>query len=354
MTPLSTIADRLRSLRSREGLSVRAFAQALRDRGSYETSRSSVSQYENNTRVPAEYARAVCAAFGVRPDWLLLGEGLPTWVEEPVLERTLARIASLIEEVRPFPAEVQSQLENFFELMPELFGILDEEGRILRVNQAAVHALGYPRKELATSSVHALAHPDDADLARTLFLLEETGEPRRTELRIRRKDGTYLWLSCVTLVAGGFVYAAARNLTREKAAETRARLFEAAIEQGGDCVILTTADGVILYVNPAFTVTTGYTAEDAASQTPRLLRSGHHLPAFYEDLWDTILAGRIFRATFVNRKKNGKLYCDARTISPVRDTSGAITHFVATGREVKGLAPGDVRRGPQGPSDRSA
>jgi len=87
-------------------------------------------------------------------------------------------------------------------------------------------------------------------------------------------------------------------------------------------------------VNPAFERRTGYTADKAIGQTPEILKSGEHDRALYKRLWATILAGEPFRHVFVNRKKNGELYYEEKTITPVRDEQGSITHFVATGKDV--------------------
>ncbi|MBK8475628.1 MAG: PAS domain S-box protein [Opitutaceae bacterium] len=124
------------------------------------------------------------------------------------------------------------------------------------------------------------------------------------------------------------------DITNRRRAEERLLKLSGVVEQTADSVVITDAAGGIEYVNPAFTVLTGYTPEDVAGQTPRLLKSGQHSEEFYQDLWDTILAGQIFHAVLVNRKKDGELYYADTTITPIRDGAGAITHFVSTEQDI--------------------
>jgi diguanylate cyclase (GGDEF)-like protein/PAS domain S-box-containing protein len=111
-------------------------------------------------------------------------------------------------------------------------------------------------------------------------------------------------------------------------------LLEQAVTQTGDAVLIATADGVIQFVNPAFEQLTGFTAAEAIGRTPALLKSGSHPDAFFSALWKTIANGEVFRGVISNRRKNGALYHEEKTITPIRDGQGVITHFVSTGRDV--------------------
>ncbi|HXA15813.1 MAG TPA: PAS domain S-box protein [Thermoanaerobaculia bacterium] len=101
-----------------------------------------------------------------------------------------------------------------------------------------------------------------------------------------------------------------------------------ALETAAEAVMITDAEGVMLWVNPAFTTMTGYTAEEAIGKTPRILKSGTHTEAFYSKFWKTILAGERWRSEFVNRHKDGRIYFGEHTVTPVRDAAGTVTHFV--------------------------
>jgi len=111
-------------------------------------------------------------------------------------------------------------------------------------------------------------------------------------------------------------------------------LQSTAVETAGNAVLVTDRRGAILWVNPAFTVLTGYTAKEVLGKTPRVLKSGEHDEAFYRDLWKTILSGETWRGEFTNRRKDGSLFYDEHTISPVRFEGGAITHFIGIMHDV--------------------
>ncbi len=107
-----------------------------------------------------------------------------------------------------------------------------------------------------------------------------------------------------------------------------------AVEQAGEIVFITDPEGAIEYVNPAFEAVTGYTPEETLGQNPRMLKSGKQDEGFYRDLWETIAGGRIWKGRMVNRRKDGKLYTEAATISPVLDETGRIIHYVAVKRDI--------------------
>ncbi len=125
-----------------------------------------------------------------------------------------------------------------------------------------------------------------------------------------------------------------RNITERKAAEIEMRKLSTAVEKTADMIVITDHRGFIEYVNPAFETVTGYTREEAIGKTPRILKSGIHGEKFYQELWETILAGNIYRCVFVNRKKNGELYYDECTITPMRNEQNVITHFIATAKVI--------------------
>jgi len=111
-------------------------------------------------------------------------------------------------------------------------------------------------------------------------------------------------------------------------------ILASAFEQTADHVIITDIDGVILYINPAFEKTTGYSSAEAIGQTPRILKSGKYDKKFYKILWNTILDGRTFQGTIANKRKNGELYYADQTITPIQDELGQVTHFISIWKDV--------------------
>jgi diguanylate cyclase (GGDEF)-like protein/PAS domain S-box-containing protein len=114
-----------------------------------------------------------------------------------------------------------------------------------------------------------------------------------------------------------------------RAAEEELRLRNSALEAAADGVLLTDLDGRIVWTNPAFTEITGWRLEEIRGRNPNVLKSGLQRDAFYRQLWETILAGGVWRGELYNRRKDGSIYLEEMTITPVRNEDGAITHFVA-------------------------
>lgn len=122
--------------------------------------------------------------------------------------------------------------------------------------------------------------------------------------------------------------AAKRRVHRQM--ERTLRLQAAALAAAGNAIVITDREGNIEWVNPAFATLTGYALDEVIGKNPRdLVKSGVHDVAFYQELWATILAGRTWHGELVNRRKDGTLYHEKQTISPVRDPDGVITRFIA-------------------------
>ena len=128
---------------------------------------------------------------------------------------------------------------------------------------------------------------------------------------------------------------ALHSLRQEQhSAEESLRKLSRAVEQSADSVIITDRHGVIEYVNPAFETLTGYNWDEVRGKNPRLLKSGEQGPETYQEMWKSILAGKVFRGILVNRKRIGDLYYVEESICPVRDGDGQITHFISNGRDL--------------------
>jgi len=112
------------------------------------------------------------------------------------------------------------------------------------------------------------------------------------------------------------------------------KLLEAALESASDTVVLTDKEGIIEWANHAFTLTTGYTLDEVKGRTPRVLKSGKHDATFYQNLWNTILSGKVFHAKLTNRRKNGELYIEDTVITPVKNENNTISNFIAIKRDI--------------------
>lgn len=130
------------------------------------------------------------------------------------------------------------------------------------------------------------------------------------------------------------IIAKTTNTKMQKSNSIEMRKLLLAIEQSANTVLITNEKAEIEYVNPYFTHLTGYTAEEVIGKNPRIQKSGFHSPLFYKELWTTILKGEKWVGEFYNKKKNGDLYWEAATITPITDDHGRITNFLAIKEDI--------------------
>lgn len=156
----------------------------------------------------------------------------------------------------------------------------------------------------------------------------------------RDANGKSLWIdtSKVPLIdAAGAVWGVLGifdDITERKLAEDELLRLRTAVEQSANIIVITDTDGKIQYVNPAFENATGYSASDAIGKRPSILSSHEQGPEFYKNLWDTITSGKIWRGEFHNIRKNGSLYWESATISPVAGPDGTILNFIAVKEDI--------------------
>ena len=124
------------------------------------------------------------------------------------------------------------------------------------------------------------------------------------------------------------------DVTETRRTEEKLRLYQRAVEQSPATVVITSPGGSIEYVNPKFTQLTGYSLQEALGKNPRILKSGEQSPEFYRDMWETLSGGREWRGEFHNRKKNGELYWEFASISPMLNEKGETTHYLAVKEDV--------------------
>ena len=217
------------------------------------------------------------------------------------------------------------EMALFPTLNPDPVIRVDANGRIEMSNPAAVE-MGLCKGTQLTEILPDLLELD-------LPTCITTGVTQQIQMESRLGEQILLWkIRGVPDLGLAFLYG--KDITLRKRAETEIRQLSSIVEQTEDTVVVTSPKGVVEYVNPAFERLTGYTKEDALGKTPSILKSGLHDGQFYEKLWNTILAGNVFQAEIANRKKNGELFYEVKTITPLRDAQGQITHFVATGKDI--------------------
>jgi sigma-B regulation protein RsbU (phosphoserine phosphatase) len=200
--------------------------------------------------------------------------------------------------------------------------------------------LGYTDWESLSATAAIALYVDPTERRRWQNVLEHEGVVRGFEIQLRKRDGTPIWVRdsarAVKDGTGKVLYYEGiwEDVTERRQAMEELGKLSSAVERTPDPVIIANADGEIEYVNRAFEKVSGFTAQDVVGKTPRILKSGTHPPEFYRHLWDTILAGKSWRGTFVNRRKDGQLYFSEASIAPVMSLDGRITHFVSVERDI--------------------
>ncbi|MCG7946259.1 MAG: PAS domain S-box protein, partial [Candidatus Thiodiazotropha taylori] len=151
---------------------------------------------------------------------------------------------------------------------------------------------------------------------------------------LEKLDSGAWYLSSNNHTTEGGLVCVRSDITESKQAESDLRKLGRVLEQSPASVIITNTEGVIEYVNPRFEKVSGYTAAEAIGQNPRFLKSGDKTKQEYNDMWSSLLAGKEWRGMFHNKRKDGSIYWESASISPLRDERGKITNFIAVKEDV--------------------
>lgn len=212
--------------------------------------------------------------------------------------------------------------------------------KFTQVNKGARRNLGYTQSELQyLTPVDIKPEYTEETFAKIIQpLKDDTIDNLIFETRHQRKDGTqypvevYLQKAIVPNVQ--IYIAIILDITQRKEAEAGLRRLDSAIDQASETVLITDRMGNIQYVNPAFTKLSGYTRQEAIGRNPHILKSDKHDESFYKKMWRTLTRGEVWHGHLINKKKDGSLFEEEATISPVKNNDGQITNFVAVKRDV--------------------
>ncbi|MCC2669886.1 MAG: putative Histidine kinase, partial [Armatimonadetes bacterium] len=271
-----------------------------------------------------------------------------------VLKSHLSRVAPVVtrevaeaEERRARRRAEEALLESerhfraLIENAQDITAVLDARGIVQYESPSLERVLGYKPQELVGTSGFDIIHPEDAPRIARIFAegAGAHGAIRRADYRCRHKDGTWRVMESIASnllnvpPVNGIVINS-RDITDRVLAEQQAELQAAALSAAADGILISDREGNVVWVNPAFTRMTGYPLEEVVGQKPRRLKSGQQDDEFYKQLWDTIRAGSVWTGEVINRRKDGALYPEEMTITPVRGGDGEIRHFVAIKRDI--------------------
>ncbi|QSV46073.1 SpoIIE family protein phosphatase [Geobacter benzoatilyticus] len=226
-----------------------------------------------------------------------------------------------------------------------IYTVAVRDGKVVRTSHGpgCTAVTGYDPEELEDDPYlwYEMIHEEDRQrvAGESRRLLEGEYIPSM-EHRIIHKDGSIRWVRNTIvprydetgeLAAYDGLIA---DITERKSAEIELKLRSAALNAAANAIIISDPEGKVIWANPAFTLMTGYTPDEIIGRSLGILNSGVHGKEFYRDLWETIRAGKVWRGEMINRRKDGSLYPEEQTITPVMDENGTVRHYIAIKEDV--------------------
>ena len=238
--------------------------------------------------------------------------------------------------------ESEQRFRQLTENIGEVLWLLDaQSGEVIYLSPAFEEVWEQPLSRMQSTASFLLEtiHPEDYHRVQRV-LQQQDWLGFNAEYRIVLPDGATRWINTTSFPirdeAGDIYRVAGLSIDiseRKQLAEER-EMMSRALAQSADAVMITTVDGSIVYVNTAFEELSGYSQDEILGRTPGFLKSGFQESEFYATLWKNLLNGLPFTDIFINRRKDGELYYEAKTITPVRGSNGELTHFVSTGKDI--------------------
>jgi PAS domain S-box-containing protein len=234
--------------------------------------------------------------------------------------------------------ESEKKFRNLFQNHAAVKLIIDpDNGNIVEANPAAAKFYGWTVEELQKMNI-AQINTFPPDVVKKEMYKALTLKKTNFIFKHRKANNTYVdvevFSSRIDIGGKQFLHSIIHDITEKKKAEEKIKLLNQAVESSSVSVIITDAEGRIIYTNPYFTELTGYSPNEVLGKNPRLLKSGLQSKKFYKDLWATILSGNTWAGELRNKKKNGEIYWERIVISPIIDTDGVVTNFVAIQEDI--------------------
>ncbi|WP_378954711.1 response regulator [Pelosinus sp. sgz500959] len=238
----------------------------------------------------------------------------------------------------------QEKAQRYLNIAGSIIVVINEDENINLLNKAGYRLLGYCEEELIGENwFTSVVSKEDAENKKTEFrqmMNQEIELVEFYETLIRLKDGTeklIAWHNVLIYDKKGKpigLLASGEDITEHRKVDKELRKLSQAVEQSPVSVVITDRKGKIEYVNARFCEKTHYQPEEVIGKNPRILKSGTLPRSFYQELWETILSGNIWRGDFLNKTKEGSRYWERASISSIMDAAGHITHFIAIKEDI--------------------
>lgn len=211
---------------------------------------------------------------------------------------------------------------------------MDIHGQILYMNQALAEILSFDSPDELIGQNSAQRYYDSEQSDKFIHRLTLEKQVSHFEIELRNKYSASVPVVISAKLEENIISGIIIDMRELKKSRSEIDKLSTVVEQIDDIVVITDKDGTIAYVNQAFSVHTGFSKNEALGKTPRILKSDRYTNEYYKILWTTILKGEIFREIIINRKKNGEIYFENQTITPLKDDKKRIVGFVSTGKDV--------------------
>jgi PAS domain S-box-containing protein len=274
-------------------------------------------------------------------------DGRAIWVQQRITlqrdpsGRPIALEAMVREVTQQIEAEhhvrrSEQRMQALLEAIPDLIFVLSREGEYIEVISKDEAALAFQPEDIIGRNIREAGFTNyyltmyfDA-IQRTL----NDGQAQTFEYKLQVPKGERAWEARMVPLQQDQVLVMVRDITGQRTAEAQLNLQADMLKAAANAIVITDQRGIIEWVNHAFEKLTGYTAAEAIGQPTNMLRSGQQDPGFYRQLWETITAGEFWQGELINRRKDGTLYVEEQTITPVRGEDGQIAHFIAVKQDV--------------------
>lgn len=239
--------------------------------------------------------------------------------------------------------ESEERFKTIFSETPMGIALIDSNtGHIYEVNQMFAQIVGRTIEQMSSIDWMSITHPEDVQEDLDNMALMNSGKIPGFQMKKRylKPNGTTVWVNMTVspIVISKGIHSKhlcmVEDITASRLTEEKLRKLSQAVEQSPITIVITDTKGNIEYVNPKFEETTGYCLEDVIGRNPRVLKTGHTSTEEYKQLWETVSNGSDWRGEFLNKRKNGELYWESASISPITDAKGEITHFIAIKEEI--------------------
>ena len=222
------------------------------------------------------------------------------------------------------------------DLLPEMIFVLDSENRIVDCNQSVKRLMACNGSELPTKTLREIIPADE--WVRFQASLENGGRQRNLQVSFLKRDGSAMdvKMDVDTLAMNGRPYriVIARDITEQKKKELEYLQFANVIHYTINPIQITDANGVMVYVNPAFERVTGYSRDELIGRNPKILNSGRHTKEFWRTVWHEILSGKVWVGEIENTRKDGAPFHTELVISPIESDQGEVVGFLGAHRDI--------------------